>query len=256
MTQYNNEYFENLFHKYSEQFGNSWGMNWRAYMKLKNEKTLSELKKIFQEYPTGTYLETGCASGDFTERIIKDITAKGKYVGTDISDAAIAICKKRFQNNANADFAVMALPDLPKEYKYDCIICMDVFEYFDDAIRKECLKRAYQSLKQNGRLVLQVPLPTVDEVELMRLVRAEFGSNAIETVSYAYGSGAQLFEYKLVYVANMLYRDRKMGWFGIPFGWLAYRICANEKLIRFFFSLNERFAPETRSHVTIVAQKR
>lgn len=93
---YGKDYFEKLFSTYSDKFGNSWGMNWRAYMKLKNEKTSAELKKILKAYPEGTYLETGCASGDYTERIIDGITARGRYVGTDISDTAVSICRKPF----------------------------------------------------------------------------------------------------------------------------------------------------------------
>lgn len=231
-------------------------MNWRAYMKLKNEKTLCELKKLTSEYPQGTYLETGCASGDFTEQLLEAITANGQYIGTDISDTAVSICKDRFKNCSNARFLAMALPDIPSGCLYDGIICMDVFEYFDDAVQAECLKNFWAALKKGGKLVLQVPLPAVNEEKLITMVKKEFSAQAIETVRYAYGRWcAKWFENKLTYVATRLLHDRRLGWFGVPFGWIAYQICANERLIRFFFALNERFAPDIRSHLTIVARK-
>lgn len=150
----------------------------------------------------------------------------------------------------------MALPELPLDYAYDCIICMDVFEYFEDAVQVECLKKFRCALKKDGRLVLQVPLPAVNEEKLISAVKSEFGSGAIEAISYTYGQWcAKWFENKLTYAAVLLYRDRKLGWFGVPFGWLAYRICASEKIMRFFFALNERFAPDVKSHLTIVTKR-
>lgn len=253
---YSKAYFEKQFNSYSDRFGNSWGMNWRAYMKLKNEKTLRELKKIIKEYPYGIYLETGCASGDFTEQILEAITVSGQYIGIDISDTAVSICEKRFQNCSNVRFLAMALPDIPSEFLYDGIICMDVFEYFDDAVQAECLRNFQRALKKGGKLVIQVPLPAVNEENLISLIKKEFSAQAIETVAYAYGQWcAKWFEYKLTYVATKLFHNRRLGWFGVPFGWIAYQICANEKLIRFFFALNERFAPDIKSHLTIVARK-
>ena len=63
------------------------------------------------------------------------------------------ILKKRFSNNKRINLNNKKF--LGKSNKYDCILYMDVIEHIKND--KKEIKKAYRSLKKNGRLIINVP---------------------------------------------------------------------------------------------------
>ena len=249
------EYFNVQFGTYDEKFGNSWGMNWRSYMKLRAEKAKTKCCNIIRENKRCKILELGCATGDFTTSIMNCIIeCEWDYLGGDISEVAIDICRKKFREFQPFRFVKMVLPSIPTEESFDCIVCMDIFEYFSINERVESLKSIYMHLNKGGKIIFQIPLEGEREEEVIPLFNEWFQNINID---YVYGDiWFRWMEKPLVRLVDELLRRKIFGVLGIPIGKIAYKICSSYKLVKRAFDFNERFFPEKKSHMIIIGERK
>ena len=251
---YNNKYFDEQFVNYSQQYGNGWGMNWRAYMKLRMHPAMNSVKEIISKKEKCTILEVGCATGDFIDTILESIRdSEGKIVGADISDIAISICKEKYRKYKCIEFVNVQLPCLEYKNEFDCVICMDVLEYFDLKGQDKCVQNLVECLKIGGKLVLQLPLGMGNEKAILEIVEKKM---KIQSVDYVYGKiWFTFFEKTLVLLVNTLLVNKKLGVLGAIIGRGAYKICASIKLVENVFKFNKKYFPNKKSHIVITATK-
>lgn len=248
---YNKKYFESQFENYDSIYGNGWGMNWRAYMKLRAQDSLDEVVKYITSHDSVTILEIGCASGDFTSRYI-ETGMEYKIIGADISELAVDICKKRFRNYKNASFVSMNFPNIGMK-NIDCIICMDVLEYFDRHDKKECLSAMKEAMSDNGTIICQLPLLEEDENAFVDMFSNVF---QVDVKRFVYGSiWYKCFEQWLVMMVNVFLVGKKFGFVGKVIGKLAFGICNSDKVVSFWFKVNEKLFSEKKSHIVLVGRK-
>ena len=246
------EFFDNQFINYNSVYGNAWGMNWRVYMKLRTCASLDETLKYIAAHDYAKILEIGCASGDFTNNYIEATGPGHQIIGSDISELAVNICKKRFEKYKNASFLNIALPAIGMK-NVACIICMDVLEYFDERGKKECLVAMKDALSDNGILICQLPLDKEDEEAFLNLFSEIF---QVEVKRYVYGKiWYKYFDQWLVLLVNAFLLGKRWGIIGKIIGKIAYKICCSEKIVSFWFNINEKFFPQKRSHMVLVGRK-
>lgn len=150
-------------------------------MKTNNRKNLAEIhedvpathydigikKNLFQKYwhykrfmkvlevvraVEGPFLDLGCHSGTFTEKILKKIKSKKVY-GVDISKNAIDLIRKRIPYG---DFRVADAANLPyKNDFFDAVFCLEMLEHVDNP--ESVLSEIQRVLKKGGYCVILVP---------------------------------------------------------------------------------------------------
>ncbi|MEO8582339.1 MAG: methyltransferase domain-containing protein [Flavitalea sp.] len=102
--------------------------------------------------PGAFILDVGCGNG----LISRAFGEKGyEVLGIDVSEKTIAVAR---QNNhlSNVQFRVIPAGELvPEPGKYDAIICSEVLEHLNEP--QLLLNTLYQSLKNNGVLIVTVP---------------------------------------------------------------------------------------------------
>lgn len=119
--------FEEKFDCYSEEDGSVWGINWRS----SHYKRMGDIIAIIRPFLKQQHLrvlEAGCATGDMTELILRQIKDLEVYDAFDISKKAVSICEEKGLNSKCRWF-VGDLADLQLDRKYDFIICCDVIYY-------------------------------------------------------------------------------------------------------------------------------
>ena len=100
----------------------------------------------------GPFLDLGCHSGTFTEKILKKINSKKVY-GVDISKSAIAQIKKRIPYG---NFQVADAAHLPfKNDFFDANFCLEMLEHVDEP--KSVISEIKRVLKKKGYAVILVP---------------------------------------------------------------------------------------------------
>lgn len=117
---------------------------------LDKKKLLTEnLRKAFDTLPSGAkVLEIGSADGE-NAKILE--TFKFDVVASDVAPAFIAACKKQGLKTARIN---VLKDDLPT--KLNGVLCWRVFVHFTPEDTELALKRIYDSLVENGRLVFNV----------------------------------------------------------------------------------------------------
>ncbi|MBC7422956.1 MAG: methyltransferase domain-containing protein [Ferruginibacter sp.] len=100
----------------------------------------------------GSVLDVGCGNGIITRSLGK---AGFNVKGIDISEKAIEKAKST-NNLPNVTFTVVSAEELAvSQQRYDCVICSEVLEHLNQP--QDLLKVLYQSLEENGILVVTVP---------------------------------------------------------------------------------------------------
>ena len=250
------EYFDEQFAHYDEKYGNAWGTNWRAYMHARAEKATAIVKqKIILFGDNCNIFEIGCATGDFIYSYLQELSDyNGKLLGADISSKAIDICKKKFKDYHNLRFEVLELPRIMLQERFNCIICVDVLEYFDILDKKACIENMLQLLADDGHLIIQIPLQGENEEELTKMVKT---CAKINDVQYVYGDiWYTLVEKHLVGWVYFLLRDKKMGKMGEAIGKLFLILLKSKKLVNGTFYLNEKFFPSRCSHIIMILERK
>lgn len=100
-------------------------------------------------------LEIGCGYGRYTQLITQTLGYENT-IGMDISEEQIEYAKKNYGlSNVFCADAVEYL-ETSKE-KFDIIILMDVLEHLELEYAVKLLRKINESLRQNGKLIIQVP---------------------------------------------------------------------------------------------------
>ena len=100
-------------------------------------------------------LEVGCGIGD---SLIYCAQKGTDYVeGFDISRKSIKLAKSKVQNSSNIIFHKCSLEEYETKRKFDFILALGVFEYFDNPL--ESLKRMCCFLADKGTLILLLSRP-------------------------------------------------------------------------------------------------
>lgn len=110
------------------------------------------LKNIQVDIGAGKILEIGCGVGGFLHYL--DKKGSSDFVGVDISEEQIEICRKYSTDKAILDDA---LNYLKKNVKYEYIFAFDIVEHIDKKNIKDFIKLCYNSLNKGGILVFRTP---------------------------------------------------------------------------------------------------
>lgn len=110
----------------------------------------NEIREIAKIYQIEKIADIGCGFGV----VSKELSQFGEIDGYDIDKNAIFLAKKK--NGVNVNFFQLDLMKINKKNYYDLIVCSEVLQY----LKNEDLffKKIYSLLKQNGVLVLTVPI--------------------------------------------------------------------------------------------------
>lgn len=246
------EFFDKQFSDYNPVRGNAWGMNWRAYMKRKNDETFRIFFHLLRTIHEPDVVEIGCATGEFSKRIEGVLSvSNGRLDGIDISDKAVAICKDRFKDNGSYSFETGCLPEIDAKKKYDIALCMDVLTYFDVNERGEVYNNINELLKEEGFLILQMPLQSEDIDQIIRQAKERF---EIRRTAFVYGKvWYRLVEVHGSMIVEKMYFNSKNSILRF-FGWIFYCVMRNNALVSLFFKINKTLFPSQKSHIVLLCK--
>lgn len=111
--------------------------------------SLDVIKNIMHDASIGKILDYGCGTGGLLQELQKIYKGKEIY-GADVSDIALAYCRKRRLSNI-LDLKNTELP----ANSFDLIICQDVLEHVQNDV--EYLAQIKDLLRKEGRLLVTVP---------------------------------------------------------------------------------------------------
>lgn len=161
--------FADKFNTYYCDGYNGWMMNVKSSHTYRFHWAISNMKKNRKHILNS--LEIACASGDFTQRILKSFPSIKSLKCVDICEQAVEICGKRIKNN-KATFEVKSLPKMDYESKsFDAIWCMDVIYYLDIKERIESVKEINRLLEPNGIALFMIPYNLADYSSIRRCVK-------------------------------------------------------------------------------------
>lgn len=241
---YNADFFNEKFKNYNKEEGNAWRFNWRACQIHRMNKTLECIENIISENYITNILEIGCASGDFTDKFINNISCN--YLGIDISDKAIELCKEKYKEYKNVKFQQGNILDLSLSEKFDLIICMEVLPYFSIEEKKKIMENLNNLLNNNGKILLTIVLnDKKDGIELMRIVKRNF-----DNVKYKYiytDFYQKYFEKRLLFIYDILLNKGKLGQ---KLSILIKKVIRSEVIFTLISMLDIKKTP---SHIIIIA---
>jgi 2-polyprenyl-3-methyl-5-hydroxy-6-metoxy-1,4-benzoquinol methylase len=110
----------------------------KDYTRLSQDDMLKLIKKV----PHARILEVGCASGNFTRRLVE---IADLVVGIDVSKTEIARAKLRIPQ---AKFYAVSMEQFHTQEPFDVIVCSEVLYYIQDH------KTALKSLRELGRYLV------------------------------------------------------------------------------------------------------
>lgn len=131
------------------------GVNEKKFTEWSHRYFMNFIEPHLLPNKQGKILEIGCGYGRYT-KLITETLGYANTVGMDISEEQIEFAKKNYglTNVVKAD-ALEYMNSKPE--KYDSIILMDVLEHLELDYAIALLTRIYESLEDNGRLIIQVP---------------------------------------------------------------------------------------------------
>jgi len=133
---------ENYEKQYHDVEGNHWWFKSRRNFLLDLLSNAPKNSKI---------LDIGCSSGMFINDLMKAGFQKENLFGIDISENAIANCKKNGIQNSY----VMDAQNITLEEKFDILIASDSLEHLEDDAK--ALQNWKSLLKPNGKMYIFVP---------------------------------------------------------------------------------------------------
>jgi len=108
--------------------------------------------KVHPQLTDKIILDLGCGTGEFLNEVKK---IGGQTYGVDIDQEAIKIAKHFFKLDHLENKSIEEFLNCENPIQYDYITLFEVFEHTDNPV--EIIKKAKQSLKPEGLLVLSVP---------------------------------------------------------------------------------------------------
>lgn len=253
------QYFDSHFKIDNNNYIDRWGFSWRASQKTRLNISFNIMKPFLHN--KNKILEIGCASGDFTLKIINYLKSFD-IVGIDTSIKAIDVCNKRFYENINNSKLLFEVGKLPKlkysDNMFDFIICTEVLSYFKNSQKLICLKEIKRVLSNHGFVLFSTNLSNNNgesAKEFLKLLDKNF---KIIKVEYVYN---QLY-YKLIenrffsfcdkyYISNLhLSNDTFLiDKFLYFIGKVLYKLLSSVKIITFFELINKTLYKNGVTHV-------
>lgn len=112
--------------------------------------TSSLLDNYYQNADNLLILDAGCGTGAELNHLRK----YGQLIGVDISNQALAFCRKRRQKNHILNASISQLPF--KDNSFDLVTSFDVIYHLWVQDDVSCLKELHRVLKHNGILLIRV----------------------------------------------------------------------------------------------------
>ena len=109
--------------------------------------------------PGEKILDIGCGIGWFAAAVASQCGAK--VLGIDASEYAVSEARKKYGNVNNLDFQACDALLIEYEEAFDKIVCLDVLEHFSYEEAQTLLKKIHTALREEGSLVLCVPVNDV-----------------------------------------------------------------------------------------------
>jgi 2-polyprenyl-3-methyl-5-hydroxy-6-metoxy-1,4-benzoquinol methylase len=106
--------------------------------------------------PGEEILDIGCGIGWFAAAVASQYGAK--VLGIDASGYAVSEARKRYGSVKNLDFQACDALLIEYEESFDKIVCLDVLEHLSYEDGQTLLKKIYTALREDGSLILCVPL--------------------------------------------------------------------------------------------------
>lgn len=103
-------------------------------------------------------LEIGCGIGTLSSIIIKELN-NGFFLGCDISEESIKVCKDELHRNENTDFIVTDMSDFNSEIKFDYIVLPDVLEHIPVSEHANIFNKISSNTHDNTTVVINIPEP-------------------------------------------------------------------------------------------------
>jgi len=133
---------ESLYHLHFQQEESHWWFAARSAIVREVIERYGNLK------PGDTILDIGCGTG----AIMKQLSAKYRVVGIDMSPLAVEYSRKR----GLTDVFLMPVQEFPRDrYDVKTVILLDVIEHIDDDI--DVLRHAREIMAADGRVIITVP---------------------------------------------------------------------------------------------------
>ena len=104
------------------------------------------LNNFVSEQRVGSVIEFGCGDGNQLE-----LAKYPDYVGLDVSEKAVALCKEKFTNDISKRFFLYesTFDDISKEYKADLALSLDViYHLVEDEVYYTYLKNLFGSARK------------------------------------------------------------------------------------------------------------
>ncbi len=210
--------------------------NFDEYSANINDSRYRKVFRILKSRKKGKFLEIGCSSGDFLEKV-KGLGYAVK--GLEISEEAARRGRKKFLDIKTGD-AIKPLP-FPKNY-FDVILAGEIIEHtFDDS---EFLEKVYKILKPHGTLIITTP----NLVSLKNRILMLFGKDPRFAIAP--------YHYK-VYTPNQirnLFKKSKFKYFKVLGNYVIYSKNREPFLGSFFEWLGGKF-PSLAEHYIVMAKK-
>lgn len=144
----------------SEQAIKEW--NGEEYHQHSTEQRYAACRLIEQLHLEGheQILDVGCGDGHNTFLLAKRVPL-GSVWGIDNSPSMIEFASSQFKRD-NLHFILMDGTQVHFDHPFDVVVSFTVFHWIEDA--KRALKGIYQSLKEDGRMILEMPCKVKDPV--------------------------------------------------------------------------------------------
>lgn len=125
----------------------------RKQADFKFEQFAINYRRFFPEEKSSRILDIGVGRGEMMECFKR--WGYNNYLGVDISSSVIEFCKSLNYNCELIEDTASWLND--KKNSFDVVTLIDVLEHIPKSHTIEFLRSIYDSLKDNGMLIIQVP---------------------------------------------------------------------------------------------------
>jgi len=161
-------------HEYARVSTDPWGLSWRSSQQLRYQKVLSILDCVKE--PLVHAMDVGCATGDFTYLLSRQVRGLEELTGVDFVDDAVERARHRFPQLV---FSKEPLLTIGEKYpaRFDLITCLEMIYYVPSTEQGEALRSLKGALRPGGYVVFSSmisPPPYFQPLQFRELVESEF----------------------------------------------------------------------------------
>lgn len=240
--------FKKQFDSYYLDGYNGWMMNIKSSHKYRFKWAFYNMLKYKKNINNS--LEIACASGDFTDFLIKHCHSILELNCIDICQTAINICKERIKCG-NVNFQVEGLPNLNFESDYfNSIWCMDVIYYLDIKQRYESVREINRILDKDGIALFMIPYNIRDSSSVRRCV-----SKYMVIIDEKYNYNRLWGDFTVYLEKKYKKYKKKKGIFWLLLSKICIRLMKSMLLMNIIHGINSIFFKNRISHYMIIAKK-